>query len=46
MRSYVQSVAGSSAAAPPREIAHLAELKDAGTITEAEFQQAKAKLLA
>ncbi|MEP9361331.1 SHOCT domain-containing protein [Nocardioides sp. CN2-186] len=46
MRSYVQSVAGSSGGGTAAEIAHLAELKDAGTITEAEFQQAKAKLLA
>ncbi|GAA1793148.1 hypothetical protein GCM10009795_043480 [Nocardioides hankookensis] len=44
MRSYVQSVAGSSSTAG--EIQHLAELRDAGTITDAEFQQAKAKLLA
>jgi len=46
MRSYVQSVSGSSTSSTATEIAHLAELKAAGTITEAEFQQAKAKLLA
>ena len=45
MRSYVQSVSGSSTSSTATEIAHLAELKAAGTITEAEFQQAKAKAL-
>lgn len=44
MRSYVTSVAGSSS--PAQEIKHLAELRDAGTITEEEFQQAKARALA
>lgn len=44
MRSYVQSVA-STGASPADEIARLAELKNAGTITDEEFQQAKAKLL-
>jgi hypothetical protein len=45
MRQYVQSVAtpGSGAA---DEIAHLAQLRDQGVITEAEFQAAKAKALA
>jgi len=42
MRSYVQSVAGTSTAG---EIERLAELRQAGTISDAEFQQAKAKLL-
>src|SRR3954467_13596940 len=42
MRSYVQSVAGSSTAG---EIERLAELQRSGVISEAEFQQAKAKLL-
>jgi Short C-terminal domain/Phospholipase_D-nuclease N-terminal len=45
MRSYVQSVAGSSGSAAA-EIERLAELNKNGTITDAEFQQAKAKLLA
>jgi hypothetical protein len=43
-RSYVQSVTtsdGSGAA----EIARLAELRDKGVLTEAEFQQGKAKAL-
>jgi hypothetical protein len=43
MRSYVQNVAGTSTAG---EIERLAELQKSGQITEAEFQQAKAKLLA
>jgi len=45
MRRYVQNVAGAGHT-PAEEIAHLAELRDQGTITEAEFQQAKAKALA
>jgi hypothetical protein len=43
MRSYVQSVAGTSTAG---EIERLAELQRNGAISEAEYQQAKAKLLA
>jgi len=43
MRSYVQNVAGTSTAG---EIERLAELQRSGQITEAEFQQAKTKLLA
>jgi hypothetical protein len=43
MRTYVQGVAGTSTAG---EIERLAELQRNGTISEAEFQQAKAKLLA
>jgi hypothetical protein len=43
-RAYVQSVAGSGSTAS--EIERLAELHRAGTISDAEFQQAKAKLLA
>ncbi|GAA4690882.1 SHOCT domain-containing protein [Nocardioides conyzicola] len=42
-RDYIQSVAGTSTAA---EIERLAELQRSGTISDAEFQQAKAKLLA
>jgi hypothetical protein len=45
MRQYVQNVAGSGQS-PAEEIARLAELRDQGAITEAEFQQAKAKALA
>jgi hypothetical protein len=44
MRSYVQSVAGSSPSAAD-EIARLAELQANGTITPQEFNQAKAKIL-
>jgi hypothetical protein len=43
MRAYVQSVAGTSGTAG--EIERLADLREKGTITEDEFQQAKAKLL-
>ncbi|HKY15672.1 MAG TPA: SHOCT domain-containing protein [Microthrixaceae bacterium] len=43
-KEYVQSAAGSSASAAD-EIAKLAALRDSGTIDEAEFQSAKAKLL-
>jgi hypothetical protein len=43
MRTYVQSVAGTSTAG---EIERLAELQRGGAISDAEFQQAKAKLLA
>ncbi|HEX5086300.1 MAG TPA: SHOCT domain-containing protein [Nocardioides sp.] len=45
MRSYVQSVAGTGTS-PAAEIERLAELHKSGAISEAEFQQAKAKLLA
>jgi len=45
MRSYVTSVAGSSTSAAD-EIKQLAELRAAGTLTEEEFQQAKARALA
>src|SRR6478609_6965372 len=41
MRSYVQSVAGSSTSTAD-EIGRLAELRTAGTISDAEFRQAKA----
>ena len=43
VRSYVQSVAGSGSTAG--EIERLAELRTSGTISDVEFQQAKAKLL-
>jgi hypothetical protein len=45
MRQYVQSVAGSSGGGSADEIARLADLRDKGVITDAEFQQAKAKAL-
>ena len=44
MRSYVKDVAGSSSTAD--EIERLAQLQASGAITEEEFRQAKAKLLA
>ena len=44
-RAYIQSAAGTSPSAAD-EIARLAELKAQGTITDAEFEQAKAKALA
>lgn len=46
MRSYVQSVAGSSTTSTADELARLAELRDKGTLSPEEFAQAKAKLLA
>ena len=45
MRSYVQSVAGTSSS-PAAEIERLADLQRSGAISDEEFQQAKAKLLA
>ncbi|KOU30624.1 membrane protein [Streptomyces sp. WM6372] len=42
-RSYVQSAAGASQS---EELARLAELRDRGDISAAEFEQAKAKVLA
>ena len=45
MRDYVQNVASSSSGGPADEIARLADLRDRGVISEAEFQQAKAKAL-
>ena len=44
-RSYVQDVTTSSAASPAVEIANLADLRDKGVISDAEFQLAKAKAL-
>ena len=44
MRAYVQDAAGTSG--PGDQIARLASLRDAGSITEAEFQTGKAKVLA
>ncbi len=45
MRQYVQSVASNDGTGTADEIARLAQLRDQGAITEAEFQQAKAKAL-
>ena len=44
-RSYVRSAAGSDGQGTANEITQLAELRDKGVISEAEFQQAKAKAL-
>jgi hypothetical protein len=43
-KQYVQQAAGSSSTAD--ELARLADLKANGTLSDAEFEQAKAKLLA
>lgn len=45
-REYIKSVAASSAGSTADEVAKLAQLKDSGALTEAEFQAQKAKLLA
>ena len=45
MRQYVQQVAPPSGAGTADEIARLAALRDQGVLSEAEFQQAKAKAL-
>jgi Short C-terminal domain/Phospholipase_D-nuclease N-terminal len=45
-REYVQSAASSNAPSAADEVAKLAGLRDKGVISEAEFQQAKAKALA
>jgi hypothetical protein len=44
MRQYIQGVTQGGGAAD--EIARLADLRDRGVLSEAEFQQAKAKALA
>ncbi|HEY7859630.1 MAG TPA: PLDc N-terminal domain-containing protein [Candidatus Nanopelagicales bacterium] len=44
-RAYIQNVAGAGKS-PAEEVAHLADLRDKGVLTEAEFQAAKAKALA
>ena len=46
MRAYIKDAAGSSGSSNADEIAKLAALRDAGTITDDEFQTQKAKLLA
>jgi Short C-terminal domain/Phospholipase_D-nuclease N-terminal len=45
MRSYVQSVAGSGGSTAD-ELARLADLREKGVISDAEFEQLKAKALA
>lgn len=45
MRKYVQSVAASDGGGAAAEIGRLADLRDKGVISEAEFQQGKAKVL-
>jgi len=42
----VRKTVGPSGGGSADELAKLAELKDKGAITEAEYQQAKAKILA
>jgi len=44
LRSYVQEVAGSQSSAD--QLAKLADLRDRGVITDAEFDREKAKILA
>jgi hypothetical protein len=44
-RQYVQSAAAPSSSNTADELARLADLRDKGVISEAEFQQAKAKAL-
>jgi len=46
-RAYIQDAAGGTGdASPADEVAKLAALRDAGTITDEEFQASKAKILA
>ena len=45
MRQYVQNVTSSDGQSAADEIARLAQLRDQGVLSEAEFQQAKAKAL-
>jgi len=44
-RQYVQTVADPTAPSTAEEISNLAALRDQGVLSEAEFQQAKAKAL-
>lgn len=44
--SYIRETAGGSAKSTADELARLSELRTKGDLTEAEFQQAKQKLLA
>jgi hypothetical protein len=45
-QSYVRDVAGSTSSSSADELSKLADLKAKGVITDAEFQQQKAKILA
>lgn len=45
-RSYVRDAAGTNGQSQSAEITKLAGLRDRGVITDAEFEQAKAKVLA
>jgi hypothetical protein len=44
-REYVQSTTGPAGASPAEEIARLADLREKGVLSDAEFEQAKAKAL-
>ncbi len=46
MRAYVQDVAGSSSGSTADELTRLAGLRDQGVISDAEFEQLKAKTIA
>jgi hypothetical protein len=45
-RQYIRSAAGTAGSSAAEEIGHLADHRDKGVISDAEFQQAKAKALA
>jgi hypothetical protein len=45
-RAYVKQAAGSSSGGPGDQLAQLASLRDSGIISDAEFEQGKAKILA
>ena len=45
-RAYIQQAAASSPASTPDQLAKLADLRDRGVITAAEFEREKAKVLA
>jgi hypothetical protein len=45
MREYVQNAAGSSGGGAADELSKLAQLHDQGVLSDAEFQQAKARAL-
>ena len=45
MRAYVQDAAGTGGSNVSSELRELAGLRDAGTITPEEYEQAKAKVL-
>ena len=45
-RSYIREAAGPESTSPADQLAKLADLRDRGVITDEEFQQQKAKVLA